>query len=149
MLVNWKAVQFGLFRVTKPRTIPSGCLDLRSTASRRQDNASLRWNNVAFGHYNFHCPSGQFVIISHYDTCIWNLGALRGVIFVSSSLNWVLAPNMTSKGALSQKRFQIHSTKSPWRQPEMIRLPWKLLCNFMKISWNLVIFMQSRRSING
>ena len=46
--------------------LPEGCLDLRSTASLRQDNAPLRWNNVAFGHYNFHCPSGRVVIISHY-----------------------------------------------------------------------------------
>ena len=50
--------------------LPSGCLDLRSTASLRQDNAPLWWNNVAFWQYNFHCPSGQVVIISHcWQSC--------------------------------------------------------------------------------
>ena len=46
---------------------PSGRLDLRSTASLRRDNAALRRNNVSFRQYNFHCPSGQGVIISHYN----------------------------------------------------------------------------------
>ena len=40
---------------------------LRSTASLRQHNATLWWNNVAFWQYNFHCPLGQIVIISHYS----------------------------------------------------------------------------------
>ena len=46
---------------------PSGRLDLRSTASLRRDNAALRRNNVSFRQYNFHCPSGQGVIISHFN----------------------------------------------------------------------------------
>ena len=36
---------------------PQGCLDLHSTASLRQDNAPLRWNNV---------PSGSIISIIEY-----------------------------------------------------------------------------------
>ena len=51
--------------------LPSGRLDLRSTASLRQDNASRGWNNVAFWQDNFYCPSGLVVIISQYG---WDWG---------------------------------------------------------------------------
>ena len=46
---------------------PSGRLDLRSTAALRRDHAPLGRNNVTLWRYNFHCPSGWGVIISHYD----------------------------------------------------------------------------------
>ena len=48
--------------------LPSGLLDLRSKVSLRWDNAALG-RNVSLWRYNFHCPSDQGVIISHYLGC--------------------------------------------------------------------------------
>ena len=42
--------------------LPFGRLDLRSTASLRQDHASRGWNNVAWGQYNFPWPEGTVVM---------------------------------------------------------------------------------------
>ena len=55
--------QATLFHLRGCIILPLGCLDLRSTASLRQDNAPLRWNNVPFGQYSFHCPLARGVIL--------------------------------------------------------------------------------------
>ena len=82
-------------------TPPSGCiilplgnLNLRSTASLRQDNAPLKWN-VAFRHYNFLCLSGQVVTISHCKQ--YEVNGIQSNLGCSGYLN--LNPR-TIRGAL-------------------------------------------------
>ena len=91
---------------------PSGRLDLRSTAALRRDHAPLGRNNVTLWRYNFHCPSGWGVIISHYckmNTLYWSvnhgLGLSRHFISKLFKLTFVFS--------LIDARRRLHVSHAP------------------------------------
>ena len=69
IVTTWPKGQWKLYLHIPPEgciILPEGHRRPQVEAAQRQDNAPLRWNNVAFWQYNFHCPLGQVVIISHF-----------------------------------------------------------------------------------
>ena len=114
---QWKlnCPQATLFHLRGCIILPLGCLDLRSTASFRQDNAPLRWNNVSSVQYNFHWPGVWYCIFLNLEIYIFSNGTKTitkepGTIFVDKF----------ASGLKQQQMFRKISNK--WRQKSPLEI---------------------------